>query len=496
MINLKKYALSVKHELFVDNPNDLFEFHSLKKTIFKTSIPSLLSLPSLVVSTPSNLDITSLSPNNINNTPNNRTKNALCEIKVGDDFILLNLLTKKDTFFVTSKVDSFFYRINSNDLIQLGTVTLKVVSFKTEITQKALSNSISTINEQLALRPMPTNKEHNNKLNPTCRICLCNEIKQEDPLLSACGCKGTLEYIHLSCLRKYIKLKREKNKDITYKSSGPKVYCFKPVKCDLCGKAFPSKTTLKNGSVIRIEEIAKPHGNFLLIEIENSYENNGKDLKGTLFLLDFNTTSYICIGRGNDDDLILSDTTVSRRHCMILGKPEGYFLVDYNSTYGTLVNSPRIVPLFPSLPLWLKIGHSCYKFKLKAKFIFSDLFFCSRVCKKRKKEKIRKGYKNIQDYNDFFYVFGKNEQSYKPYEPNIIERSISISFPNNCSSLPLCSVRRKQLIIMPQQRKEFKLVHSDKDLVTSNRNCSSIVNFALKSPNGIRTYTTMSDNHT
>ena len=104
--------------------------------------------------------------------------------------------------------------------------------------------------------------------------------------------------------------------------------------------------------------------------------------------------------------------------------------------------------------------------------------------------------KNIQDYNDFFYVFGKNEQSYKPYEPNIIERSISISFPNNCSSLPLCSVRSKQLIIMPQQRKEFKLVHSDKDLVTSNRNCSSIVNFVLKSPNGIRTYTTMSDNHT
>lgn len=35
---------------------------------------------------------------------------------------------------------------------------------------------------------------------PLCRICLSEENNIENPLFSPCKCKGTMKYIHLTCL--------------------------------------------------------------------------------------------------------------------------------------------------------------------------------------------------------------------------------------------------------------------------------------------------------
>jgi pSer/pThr/pTyr-binding forkhead associated (FHA) protein len=48
------------------------------------------------------------------------------------------------------------------------------------------------------------------------------------------------------------------------------------------------------------------------------------------------------IGRGSDNDLVLPDQQVSRRHARLERGPEGWFLTDLGSTNGTYVNGQRI----------------------------------------------------------------------------------------------------------------------------------------------------------
>ena len=44
------------------------------------------------------------------------------------------------------------------------------------------------------------------------------------------------------------------------------------------------------------------------------------------------------IGRGKANDITVNDPTVSRNHCVLLRRNEGWFVRDMNSTAGTYVN--------------------------------------------------------------------------------------------------------------------------------------------------------------
>jgi diguanylate cyclase (GGDEF)-like protein len=69
------------------------------------------------------------------------------------------------------------------------------------------------------------------------------------------------------------------------------------------------------------------------------------------------------IGRSDDVDLIVSDTSISRRHAMIVHRADGFFLSDLGSTNGSFVNKE---PVDEPLPLRegdkVAIGHVVFKF--------------------------------------------------------------------------------------------------------------------------------------
>lgn len=48
------------------------------------------------------------------------------------------------------------------------------------------------------------------------------------------------------------------------------------------------------------------------------------------------------VGRHGENDLVLGDALVSRRHCIIEQRPSGYVLVDLGSTYGTYLNDEKV----------------------------------------------------------------------------------------------------------------------------------------------------------
>ena len=52
--------------------------------------------------------------------------------------------------------------------------------------------------------------------------------------------------------------------------------------------------------------------------------------------------SEICIGRSNNNDIVIDNLAVSKEHAKIFKLPDGYGLVDLDSTNGTLLNDKDI----------------------------------------------------------------------------------------------------------------------------------------------------------
>lgn len=50
----------------------------------------------------------------------------------------------------------------------------------------------------------------------------------------------------------------------------------------------------------------------------------------------------ITIGRNNNNDIIIDNLAVSKEHAKIIKLPDGYGLVDLNSTNGTLLNDKDV----------------------------------------------------------------------------------------------------------------------------------------------------------
>ena len=79
----------------------------------------------------------------------------------------------------------------------------------------------------------------------------------------------------------------------------------------------------------------------------------------------------ITIGRGKDNDIVLSDHTVSRNHARIMKTKEGYLLSDFGSFNGTKVNEKSIQSALLKHDDQIKIGLTKLMFLTREKETFS-----------------------------------------------------------------------------------------------------------------------------
>jgi len=85
-------------------------------------------------------------------------------------------------------------------------------------------------------------------------------------------------------------------------------------------------------------------------------------LQGREFMVDKNVFT---IGSGPNNDLVLQDSTVSRRHCEIKLVPEGYMVSDLGSTNGTVIQGVKVTEAFLSQSTDIQLG--------KTKLVFCPL---------------------------------------------------------------------------------------------------------------------------
>ena len=260
-----------------------------------------------------------------------------------------------------NSVDNIKYNSNNNNDMDLNT--------KLEPTEKIIN-----ITKKKDLKKRMSILSKIEKKNNICRICYTEEEDmQQDPLVQPCICDGSMKYIHLSCLKKWISthscVKLDSNEECA-------IFLIKPVECELCKTKFPDFIKHEN-KLYPLLDFTNDFKSYLTLECLTLDKNKNK----FIYVVSLEKDRKIKTGRGHECDILLSDISVSRIHCYFIVENKNVFLQDNDSKFGTLVfvQAPKL-KLCQELPLYLKIGRSSLDIKIKKNF---NLFSCCDISEKK-----------------------------------------------------------------------------------------------------------------
>ena len=210
--------------------------------------------------------------------------------------------------------------------------------------------------------------------NKVCKICYMEEDKDDpnNPLLQPCICSGSMKYIHYTCLKHWINNKCyvqiEKNDDCA-------IYMIKPIECELCKTKLPDFIR-KKGTLFPILEFKPDFKNYLIFESLTLDKNKNR----FNYVVSLDQNKKICVGRGHDSNVVFSDISVSRTHCIFTLEGKNVFIQDNDSTFGTLVliQSPKI-KLVENLPLYIQIGRTFFQHNIQ---VTKSFFWCCGISEK------------------------------------------------------------------------------------------------------------------
>ncbi len=325
------------------------------------------------------------------------------------------------------------YTISQGDLIKLGRLILKIREIKIDKNNININDKSNYFKSHLNTSSINNQLETNNlkiKNKKFCRICYCDNIEVNSPLINPCKCSGGLKYIHLSCLQQWIK----SNATSSTINDNYIYYVFNQIHCELCKEYFPDYVKVDN-TIYSIWDFSESKfKNYICID---SLPSNG--IK-SIYIISFDKKNLIRIGRCHENDLKIPDVTVSRFHCQILKTSDNNFLIeDCDSKFGTLIylncQNLKILP-FTNLPI--QIGRTFLEFSIQNTCIF---FYCIFFEKKNEKNDYSKINSKQIALNE---VINIKEQDNDDSEDNTIKK--------NEKSLP------KEIIIKEDQKRNIEIL--------------------------------------
>jgi hypothetical protein len=166
-----------------------------------------------------------------------------------------------------------------------------------------------------------------------CRICLLEGPSDDDPLISSCSCNGSIRYVHLGCLRHWIKGRLN-----LPDSSSNGTYFYKQLTCELCHAPYPAYVHV-NGERVPLVPVPRTQPPFIVLEnlVRESQQHNNRGLH----VISLAEKKLLKLGRGHESDVRIADVSISRCHATIRYSTSAnggnFILEDHSSKFGTLV---------------------------------------------------------------------------------------------------------------------------------------------------------------
>lgn len=193
-----------------------------------------------------------------------------------------------------------------------------------------------------------------------CRVCYCDDGDNDGPLIQPCSCSGTMKYIHLTCLQKWLK-----SKIIPKNSSNDNCLAFslKQIECELCKSLLPDYIKHQE-KFYEIWDFKPEFKSYIIFETMLTEKNTTRGI----YVVNIEKKDRIRLGRGSDSEIRLSDISVSRFHAFITRDKKGKFVLkDNDSKFGTLIlmQHPNI-PILKNNTLLIQTGRMIASFSVKA----------------------------------------------------------------------------------------------------------------------------------
>lgn len=179
----------------------------------------------------------------------------------------------------------------------------------------------------------------------SCRICLLDGGDLEDPLINPCECKGSIEYVHLNCVRHWI----EGRLNLAEKPQN--VFYFKQLHCELCKKDYASTFNIgqRPEQLVRLPTLKTPYIVLENLSREGPGDEDEEKVKA-LHVLSFNEgVAEMKVGRGHEAGVRIPDVSISRCHALLSFKDNQFWVLDNRSKFGTSLEIRNPQNLTPAL---------------------------------------------------------------------------------------------------------------------------------------------------
>jgi hypothetical protein len=391
-----------------EETNDIISPEALKEKLVQNLTTKVISVLLFNNSTLNFSIINSLKRKNRENifTPKNCERiwtvipqNDYSTIKEGDIIKLGRLRLKFDKiYFINNKNNKSEYNnlLNSRVSNSMININTNLISTSNDFMPNMNNNLSEELTKNNFMLEPEKEKETIEKIY--CRLCYQEESTVLDPLLCPCKCKGSMKYIHFSCLKKSImqkiQIKKEKYFDL---------YFFKSYNCEICLETYPKyikyKTYIYNLVDVDLSKYNEYVQASIIYYIDNNHLNNSsleyenkKQLSYLGYLIfNIDEKAELKVGRNQNNEIVLKDISISRFHCVFKRENNTLKVKDTKSKFGTLSYIKNTKQIDPDIsPLMLVSGKHQFIFNLihqEKMFGFLSNFFGIGCCSCNKKEK-------------------------------------------------------------------------------------------------------------
>ncbi|KAF4667461.1 hypothetical protein FOL46_002519 [Perkinsus olseni] len=245
------------------------------------------------------------------------------------------------------------YSMSEGDVVKLGRFKLRVRQLCGDESEELVRPDLMGPESQTSMATCAPPEAD----GMPCRICLLEASgSDEDPLVEACACRGSIRYVHLGCLRHWVEGRLSLNSGS--EQQGPAhTYLFRQLACELCRTNYPLYVKLHDGHVellVPMPETRAPYmvlENMMRVDPIGGGQTEGTDSQSSVhargvYVISLAGKKMLRLGRGHESDVRIADVSISRWHATVSFTEDGRFVLeDHNSKFGTLValRRPRVI---------------------------------------------------------------------------------------------------------------------------------------------------------